>query len=59
MALKFFPEAILLFKVDHFEGILNLNKFNEMISDRLPTVGIESCTCAREYFICTCIWLHG
>ena len=21
-------------------------------------VGIKSCRCAREYFICTCVWLH-
>ena len=21
-------------------------------------VGIKSCRCARECFICTCIWLH-
>ena len=21
-------------------------------------VGIKSCRCARESFICTCVWLH-
>ena len=33
MALKFFPETILLLKVDHFEGILNRIKIDGMVND--------------------------
>ena len=33
MALKFFPETILLLKVDHFEGILNRIKIDRMVND--------------------------
>ena len=33
MALKFFPEIILLLKVDRFEGILNRIKIDEMVND--------------------------
>ena len=33
MALKFFPEIILLLKVGHFEGILNQNKIDGMVND--------------------------
>ena len=33
MALKFFLEAILLLKVDCFEGILNWNKIDGMVND--------------------------
>ena len=33
MALKFFPEIILLFKVDHFEGILNRIKIDGIVND--------------------------
>ena len=33
MALKFFPETILLLKVDCFEGILNQIKIDGMMND--------------------------
>ena len=33
MALKFFPETVLLLKVDHFEGILNQIKIDRMMND--------------------------
>ena len=33
MALKFFPETILLLKMDHFEVILNWNKMDRMVND--------------------------
>ena len=33
MALKFFPETILLLKVDDFEGIVNRNKIDGMVND--------------------------
>ena len=32
MALKFFPETILLLKVDHFEGIVNRIKIDGFLS---------------------------
>ena len=33
MAFKFFPDAILLLKVDRFEGILNWIKIDGMVND--------------------------
>ena len=33
MSSKFFPETILLLKVDCFEGILNWNKSDGMVND--------------------------
>ena len=33
MALKFFPETILLLQVDSFEGILNWIKIDGMVND--------------------------
>ena len=33
MALKFFPDTILLLKVDYFEGILNWIKIDRMVND--------------------------
>ena len=33
MALKFFPEIILLLKVDRFEGIVNQIKIDGMVND--------------------------
>ena len=33
MALKFFPEIILLLKVDRFKGILNQIKIDRMVND--------------------------
>ena len=33
MALKFFPETILLLKVDHFEGIFNRIKIDGMVNN--------------------------
>ena len=33
MAYKFFPNTILLLKVDHFEGILNRIKIDGMVND--------------------------
>ena len=38
MALKFFPETILLLKMEHFEGILNQNKIDRMVNDHLNSV---------------------
>ena len=35
MALKFFPDTILLLKVDHFEGILNQIKIDGIVNDHL------------------------
>ena len=35
MAFKFFPDTILLLKVDNFEGILNQIKIDEMVNDHL------------------------
>ena len=33
MAMKFFPQTILLLKVDHFEGFLNRYKIDGMVND--------------------------
>ena len=33
MAVKLFPETILLLKVDHFEGFLNQYKIDKMVCD--------------------------
>ena len=38
MALKFFPETILVLKVDCCEGILNQNKIDRMVYDHSSTV---------------------
>ena len=35
MAFKFFPDTILLLKVDYFEGILNWIKIDGMVNDHL------------------------
>ena len=37
MALKFFPETILLLKVDRSEGILNQIKIARMVNDHLSS----------------------
>ena len=37
MALKFFPDTILLLKVEHFEGILNQIKIDRMVNDPLSS----------------------
>ena len=37
MALKFFPEIIILLNVDRFEEILNWNKIDEMVNDHLSS----------------------
>ena len=37
MAFKFFPDTILLLKVNHFEGILNQIKIDEMVNDYLSS----------------------
>ena len=37
MAFKFFPNTILLLKVDRFEGILNRIKIDGMVSDHLSS----------------------
>ena len=37
MAFKFFPDTILLLKVDRFEGILNRIKIDEMVNDHLSS----------------------
>ena len=40
MAFKFFPDTILLLKVDHFEGILNRIKIDEMVNDHLSSCNL-------------------
>ena len=40
MALKFFPETILLLKVDCFEGILNQIKIDGMVNDHLSSCNL-------------------
>ena len=37
MAFKFFPDTILLLKVDCFEGILNQLKIDGMVNDHLSS----------------------
>ena len=37
MAFKFFPDTILLLKVDRFEGILNRIKIDGMVNDYLSS----------------------
>ena len=37
MGFKFFPDTILLLKVDRFEGILNWIKIDEMVNDHLSS----------------------
>ena len=37
MAFNFFPDTILLLKVDRFEGILNWIKIDEMVNDHLSS----------------------
>ena len=37
MAFKFFPDTILLLKVDRFEGILNQIKIDGMVNDHLSS----------------------
>ena len=37
MAVKFFPEHILLLKVDRFEGCLNRFKIDRMVNDNLSS----------------------
>ena len=37
MAFKFFPDTILLLKVDRFEGILNRIKIYGMVNDHLSS----------------------
>ena len=44
MALKFFPETIILIKVDCLEGILNQNKIDGMVNDYT-----SSCELQRFY----------
>ena len=40
MALKLFPETILLLKVDIFEGILNRIKIDGMVNDHLNSCNL-------------------
>ena len=40
MAFKFFPDTILLLKVDHFEAILNQIKIDEMVNDHLSSCNL-------------------
>ena len=40
MAFKFFPDPILLLKVDRFEGILNRIKIDEMVNDHLSSCNL-------------------
>ena len=40
MAFKFFPDTILLLKVDRFEGILNRIKIDEMVNDHLSSCNL-------------------
>ena len=43
MAVKFFPEVILLLKVDCFEGFLNRCKIDGIVNDNL-------CNCNSKWF---------
>ena len=40
IAFTFFPDTILLLKVDHFEGILNRIKIDEMVNDHLSSCNL-------------------
>ena len=40
MAFKFFPDTILLLKVDCFEGILNRIKIDKMVNDHLSSCNL-------------------
>ena len=40
MAFKFFPDTILLLKVDRFEGILNRIKIDGMVNDHLSSCNL-------------------
>ena len=40
MVFKFFPDTILLLKVDRFEGILNQIKIDEMVNDHLSSCNL-------------------
>ena len=40
MAFLFFPDTILLLKVDRFEGILNRIKIDEMVNDHLSSCNL-------------------
>ena len=40
MAFNFFPDTILLLIVDHFEGILNQMKIDEMVNDHLSSCNL-------------------
>ena len=40
MAFKFFPDTILLLKVDRFEGILNRIKIDKMVNDHLNSCNL-------------------
>ena len=40
MAFKFFPDTILLLKVDRFEAILNRIKIDEMVNDHLSSCNL-------------------
>ena len=40
MAFNFFPDTTLLLKVDHFEGILNRIKIDEMVNDHLSSCNL-------------------
>ena len=40
IAFKFFPDTILLLKVDRFEGILNRIKIDEMVNDHLSSCNL-------------------
>ena len=40
IAFNFFPDTILLLKVDHVEGILNQIKIDEMVNDHLSSCNL-------------------
>ena len=40
MALKFFPEIILLLNVERFEGIVNRIKIDRMVNDHLSNCNL-------------------
>ena len=40
MAFKFFPDTILLLKVERFEGMLNRIKIDEMVNDHLSSYNL-------------------
>ena len=57
MALNFFPEINLLLKMNCFKGLLNWNKIDEIVSDRLISVVIYKNLC-KCHLNCLQFCLH-